>query len=137
MKKLLTTLLLSLLFICYAYAGGDDRDLVLPKNSLNVELDKTPSFLQDDTLELIQLDTDEGNAQAQPKLISQDTNEISQEISKVNNSVSSSILVDDGKGIMDFTVMTRYFMTEKGIILMLIFLVIGLIFLFNFFIREK
>ena len=137
MKKIFLILFIPIFFTSFSYAGGDDRDLQLPKKYFNEELDKTPSFLQEDSSELIQLDANEADEQAQPKLVNQESNKISLETSAAINSISSSILVDDGQGIMDFGVTAKFLKTEQGIIIMLVLIVIGLILLFNFFFREK
>ncbi|MDB9865139.1 hypothetical protein OAC71_00235 [Candidatus Thioglobus sp.] len=124
MKKLLTTLLLSLLFICLAYAGGDDRDQVLPINSLNEVIDESPKFLKED--ELVETQSDENIEEV-----------IEAEHSKKEPALS--IETSDESVIMNKTVASikKYFMSDQGILVLLILFVLGLILLFNFFVREK
>ncbi|WP_416653506.1 hypothetical protein [Candidatus Pseudothioglobus sp. Uisw_086] len=124
MKKLLTTLLLSLLFICSAYAGGDDRDQVLPLNSLNEDYDETPNFLQED--ELVEAQIDENKEEV-----------IEAKPSKKEPVLS--IQTYDKSETMNKTVASikKYFMSDQGILVLLILCFVSIILLFNFFVREK
>ena len=45
MKKLILISLLTLGFISFSFAGGDDRDQELPLNSINTEVDEGASLL--------------------------------------------------------------------------------------------
>jgi hypothetical protein len=56
MKKILLFLFVSFFFVSLSFAGGDDRDQVLPLNSLNEDYDETPNFLQEDELVEAQID---------------------------------------------------------------------------------
>ena len=119
MKKLLTTLFLSLLFICSAYAGGDDRDQVLPLNSLNEVTDKSPKFLQEDELVEVQIDENiEEVIEVEPLLRTQ-TYDKSETMNKTVASIK------------------EYFMSDQGILVLLILFFVAIILLFNFFVREK
>ena len=125
MKKILLTLFVSFFFINFSYAGGDDRDQVLPLNSLNEDYDGTPNFLQEDDSELALSNESKAAEQAQPKLISQAISQASQDASvkRITNSAKS--------------LASKYMKSDQGILIMLILFVIGLILLFNFFVREK
>ncbi len=48
MKKILLILFVSFFIASLSYAGGDDRDQVLPLNSLNEDYDENPHFLKED-----------------------------------------------------------------------------------------
>ena len=124
MKKLLTTLFLSLLFICSAYAGGDDRDQVLPLNSLNEVTDESPKFLQED--ELVEAQIDENIEEV-----------IEAETSKKEPALSTQTI--DESVTMNKTVASieKYFMSDQGILVLLILFFVAIILLFNFFVREK
>ena len=124
MKKLLTTLLLSLLFICSAYAGGDDRDQVLPLNSLNEVTDESPKFLQED--EFVEAQIDENIEEV-----------IEAETSKKEPALSTQTI--DESVPMNKTVASieKYFMSDQGILVLLILFFVAIILLFNFFVREK
>ena len=56
MKKILLFLFVSFFFVSFSFAGGDDRDQVLPLNSLNEDYVETPNFLQEDELVEAQID---------------------------------------------------------------------------------
>jgi hypothetical protein len=124
MKKLLTTLLLSLLFICSAYAGGDDRDQILPLNSLNEVTDESPKFLQED--EFVEAQIDENIEEV-----------IEAETSKKEPALSTQTI--DESVPMNKTVASieKYFMSDQGILVLLILFFVAIILLFNFFVREK
>ena len=125
MKKLLLILFLSFFFVSFSYAGGDDRDQVLPLNSLNDDYDETPKFLQEDNSELVLSDESEASVKAQPKLIKQTISEVSQNTNDIQTISSVKSLA------------SKYLKTDQGILIMLILFVVGLILLFNFFVREK
>ena len=125
MKNLLLILFLSFFFVSFSYAGGDDRDQVLPLNSLNDDYDETPNFLQEDNSELALSDESEASAIAQPKLINQTTSEVSQNTNDIETISSVKSLA------------YKYLKSDQGILIMLILFVVGLILLFNFFVREK
>ena len=125
MKKLLLILFLSFFFVSFSYAGGDDRDQVLPLNSLNDVYDETPNFLQEDNSELAPSDESEASAIAQPKLINQTISEASQNTNDIETISSVKSLA------------YKYLKSDQGILIMLILFVVGLILLFNFFVREK
>ncbi len=125
MKKLLLILFLSFFFVSFSHAGGDDRDQVLPLNSLNDDYDETPNFLQEDNSELVLSDESEASAIAQPKLINQTISEVSQNTNDIETISSVKSLA------------SKYLKSDQGILIMLILFVVGLILLFNFFVREK
>ena len=125
MKKILLILSISFFFISFSYAGGDDRDQVLPLNSLNDDYDETPNFLQEDASELVLSDESDAAVQAQPKLTNQMASKASQ-----NNSKAERI-----SPIMSLA--NKYLKSDQGILILLILFVVGLILLFNFFVRDK
>ena len=125
MKKILLILFISFFSVSFSYAGGDDRDQVLPLNSLNDDYDETPNFLQEDDSELVLSDESEASVKAQPKLTNQTISEASQNTSVIETISSVKSLV------------SRYLNSDQGILIMLILFVVGLILLFNFFVREK
>jgi len=126
MKKILLILFISFFSVSFSYAGGDDRDQVLPLNSLNDDdYDETPNFLQEDNSELVLSDESEASEIAQPKLINQAISEVSQN----NNDIETISSVK--------SLAYKYLKSDQGILIMLILFVIGLILLFNFFVREK
>jgi maltodextrin utilization protein YvdJ len=125
MKKILLILFVSFLFVSFSFAGGDDRDQVLPLNSLNEDYDETPNFLQEDDSKLVLSDESEAKAQAQSKLINQTISEADQDTSETEATSSIKSLT------------SKYLKSDQGILIMLILFVVGLILLFNFFVREK
>ena len=125
MKKILLILFISFFSVSFSYAGGDDRDQVLPLNSLNDDYNETPNFLQEDDSELVLSDESEASVKAQPKLTNQTISEASQNTSVIETISSVKSLV------------SRYLNSDQGILIMLILFVVGLILLFNFFVREK
>jgi len=124
MKNLVLILFLSFFFVSFSYAGGDDRDQVLPLNSLNDD-DETPNFLKEDNSELALSDESEASAIAQPKLINQTTSEVSQNTNDIETISSVKSLA------------YKYLKSDQVILIMLILFFVGLILLFNFFVREK
>ena len=125
MKKILLFLFVSFFFVSFSFAGGDDRDQVLPLNSLNEDYDETPNFLQEDDSKLVLSDESEAKAQAQSKLINQTISEADQDTSETEATSSIKSLT------------SKYLKSDQGILIMLILFVVGLILLFNFFVREK
>jgi len=125
MKKILLILFVSFFFVSLSFAGGDDRDQVLPLNSLNEDYDETPNFLQEDDSKLVLSDGSEAKAQAQSKLINQTISEADQDTSETEATSSIKSLT------------SKYLKSDQGILIMLILFVVGLILLFNFFVREK
>ena len=125
MKKILLILFVSFFFVSLSFAGGDDRDQVLPLNSLNEDYDETPNFLQEDDSKLVLSDESEAKAQAQSKLINQTISEANQDTSETEATSSIKSLT------------FKYLKSDQGILIMLILFVVGLILLFNFFVREK
>ena len=125
MKKILLILFVSFFFASLSYAGGDDRDQVLPLNSLNEDYDETPNFLKEDDSELALSNESKVSEQAQPKLISQ-------VISQASQNASVKEITNSAKSIA-----SKYLKSDQGILIMLILFVVGLILLFNFFVREK
>jgi hypothetical protein len=124
MKKILLILFVSFLFVSFSFAGGDDRDQVLPLNSLNEDYDETPNFLQED--ELVEAQIDENIEEV-----------IEAEPSKKELVVSTKNV---GKSeTMNKTVASieKYFMSDQGILVLLILFFVAIILLFNFFVREK
>ena len=124
MKKILLILFLSFFFLSFSYAGGDDRDQALPLNSLNDDYNETPNFLQEDDSELVLSDESEASVKAQPKLTNQT---ISEDQNTTDIDTISSVK----------SLASRHLKSDQGILVMLILFVIGLILLFNFFVREK
>ena len=125
MKKILLILFVSFFFVSLSFAGGDDRDQVLPLNSLNEDYDETPNFLQEDDSKLVLSDESGAKAQAQSKLINQTISEADQDTSETEATSSIKSLT------------SKYLKSDQGILIMLILFVVGLILLFNFFVREK
>jgi len=125
MKKILLILFVSFFFVSLSFAGGDDRDQVLPLNSLNEDYDETPNFLQEDDSKLVLSDESGAKAQAQSKLINQTISEANQDTSETEATSSIKSLT------------SKYLKSDQGILIMLILFVVGFILLFNFFVREK
>jgi hypothetical protein len=124
MKKILLILFVSFFFVSYSFAGGDDRDQVLPLNSLNEDYDETPNFLQED--ELVEAQIDENIEEV-----------IEAEPSKKEPTVR--IQDDDKSEAMNETIASieKYFRSDQGILVLLILFFVAIILLFNFFVREK
>ena len=114
----------SFFFVSFSFAGGDDRDQVLPLNSLNEDYDETPNFLQED--ELVEAQIDENIEEV-----------IEAEPSKKEPTVR--IQDDDKSEAMNETIASieKYFRSDQGILELLILLFVAIILLFNFFVREK
>ncbi|WP_416686087.1 hypothetical protein ABXT44_04475 [Candidatus Pseudothioglobus sp. Uisw_041] len=124
MKKILLFLFVSFFFVSFSFAGGDDRDQVLPLNSLNEDYDETPNFLQED--ELVEAQIDENVEEV-----------IEAETSKKEPALSTQ--TSDESVTMNKTVASieKYFMSDQGILVLLILFFVAIILLFNFFVREK
>ena len=124
MKKILLFLFVSFFFVSFSFAGGDDRDQVLPLNSLNEDYDETPNFLQED--ELVEAQINENIEEV-----------IEAEPSKKEPALSTQI--SDESVTMNKTVASieKYFMSDQGILVLLILFFVAIILLFNFFVREK
>ena len=124
MKKILLFLFVSFFFVSFSFAGGDDRDQVLPLNSLNEDYDETPNFLQED--ELVEAQIDENIEEV-----------IEAETSKKEPALSAQ--TSDESVTMNRTVASieKYFMSDQGILVLLILFFVAIILLFNFFVREK
>ena len=124
MKKILLILFVSFFFVSYSFAGGDDRDQILPLNSLNEDYDETPNFLQED--ELVEAQIDENIEEV-----------IEAESSKKESTVR--IQDDDKSEAMNETIASieKYFRSDQGILVLLILFFVAIILLFNFFVREK
>ena len=137
MKKVIIVLFFSLTFASIIHAGSDDRDQQLPLNSLNteqiIEDDETPRFLQEDDViiqdEVILKGQKEIEELIQTKLTSQEP--ITSEIAKGSSSDESNLQTK----IQLFV--NHYVKSDQGILILLILFVIGLILMFNFFVREK
>ena len=124
MKKILLFLFVSFFFVSLSFAGGDDRDQVLPLNSLNEDYDETPNFLQEDELVEAQIDENieeviEAEASKKEPALSTQTNDESVTMNKTVASIE------------------KYFMSDQGILVLLILFFVAIILLFNFFVREK
>ena len=124
MKKILLFLFVSFFFVSFSFAGGDDRDQVLPLNSLNEDYDETPNFLQEDELVEAQIDENiEEVIEAAPiKIEPALSTQTSYESVTMNKTVAS---------------IEKYFMSDQGILVLLILFFVAIILLFNFFVREK
>ena len=124
MKKILLFLFVSFFFVSFSFAGGDDRDQVLPLNSLNEVTDESPKFLQED--ELVETQINENIEEVieavpikkEPALSTQ----TSYESVTMNKTVAS---------------IKKYFRSDQGILVLLILFFVSIILLFNFFVREK
>ena len=124
MKKILLFLFVSFLFVSFSFAGGDDRDQVLPLNSLNKDYDETPNFLQED------------------ELVEAQINENIEEVIEAEPSKKELVVSTKNVGkseTMNKTVASieKYFMSDQGILVLLILFFVAIILLFNFFVREK
>jgi hypothetical protein len=124
MKKILLILFVSFFFVSYSFAGGDDRDQILPLNSLNEDYDETPNFLQED------------------ELVEAQINENIEEVIEIERSKKEPALstqTSDESVTMNKTVASieKYFMSDQGILVLLILFFVAIILLFNFFVREK
>mgnify|MGYP000715588823 CR=1 FL=1 len=124
MKKILLFLFVSFFFVSFSFAGGDDRDQVLPLNSLNEVTDESPNFLQED------------------ELVEAQINENIEEVIEAEPSKKELVVSTKNVGkseTMNKTVASieKYFMSDQGILVLLILFFVAIILLFNFFVREK
>ncbi|MDB9864244.1 hypothetical protein OAD23_03490 [Candidatus Thioglobus sp.] len=128
MKKILLILFASFLFVSFSFAGGDDRDQVLPLNSLNEDYDETPNFLQED--ELVEAQIDKNIEEVIEEAIEAEPSKKELVVSTKNVGKSET---------MNKTVASieKYFMSDQGILVLLILFFVAIILLFNFFVREK
>ena len=124
MKKILLFLFVSFFFVSFSFAGGDDRDQVLPLNSLNEVTDESPNFLQEDELVETQINENiEEVIEAVPiKIEPALSTQTSDESVTMNKTVAS---------------IKKYFRSDQGILVLLILFFVSIILLFNFFVREK
>ena len=137
MKKVIIVLFFSLTFASIIHAGSDDRDQQLPLNSLNteqiIEDDETPRFLQEEDViiqdEVILKGQKEIEELIQTKLTSQEL--VTSEIAKGSSSDESNLQTKAQLFV------NHYVKSDQGILILLILFVIGLILMFNFFVREK
>ncbi len=137
MKKVIIVLFFSLTFALIIHAGGDDRDQQLPLNSLNteqiIEDNETPRFLQEDDViiqdEVILKGQKEIEELIQTKLTSQEP--VTSEIDKGSSSDELNLQTKAQLFV------NHYVKSDQGILILLILFVIGLILMFNFFVREK
>ena len=124
MKKILLFLFVSFFFVSFSFAGGDDRDQVLPLNSLNEVTDESPKFLQEDESVEVQINENiEEVIEAVPiKKEPALSTQTSYESVTMNKTVAS---------------IKKYFRSDQGILVLLILFFVAIILLFNFFVREK
>jgi len=136
MKNALLISILLLGIHTLAYAGGDDRDQQLPLNSLNTEQineDETPRFLDEDEV-IVQ---DEATQKAQEEIEELIQTKLASPESDVSNGADG--INNDESNLKTKTQLfvNHYVKSDQGILIMLILFVIGLILMFNFFVREK
>jgi len=124
MKKILLILFVSFFFVSFSFAGGDDRDQVLPLNSLNEVTDENPNFLQEDELVETQ--------------INENIEEVIEAV-PIKKEPALSTQTSDESVTMNKTVASikKYFRSDQGILVLLILFFVAIILLFNFFVREK
>ena len=124
MKKILLFLFVSFFFVSFSFAGGDDRDQVLPLNSLNEVTDESPKFLQEDESVEVQ--------------INENIEEVIEAVPIKKEPVLSTQTYDTSE-TMNKTIASikKYFRSDQGILVLLILFFVSIILLFNFFVREK
>lgn len=136
MKNALLISILLLGIHTLAYAGGDDRDQQLPLNSLNTEQineDETPRFLDDDEV-IVQ---DEATQKAQEEIEELIQTKLASPESDVSNGADGINNDESNLKTKAQLFVNHYVKSDQGILIMLILFVIGLILMFNFFVREK
>ena len=128
---------IALLFLTLnVYAGGDDRDQQLPLNSLNTEQineDETPRFLDEDEV-IVQ---DEATQKAQEEIEELIQTKLASPESDVSNGDGGINNDESNLKTKAQLFVNHYVKSDQGILIMLILFVIGLILMFNFFVREK
>ena len=122
MKKITLIIITSLIFINLSYAGGDDRDQVLPLNSLNDEADASPTFLQESEIK----ETVSDEYKAKEIDLSNQTN-----ISTENLNIQDEIEVNVESKIKSF--INKYLKSEQALLAAVILIFVGFIFLLSFF----
>jgi len=136
MKNALLISILLLGIHTLAYAGGDDRDQQLPLNSLNTEQineDETPRFLDEDEV-IVQ---DEATQKAQEEIEELIQTKLASPESDVSNGADGINNDESNLKTKAQLFVNHYVKSDQGILIMLILFVIGLILMFNFFVREK
>ena len=136
MKNALLISILLLGIHTLAYAGGDDRDQQLPLNSLNTEQineDETPRFLDDDEV-IVQ---DEATQKAQKEIEELIQTKLASPEYDVSNGDGGINNDESNLKTKAQLFVNHYVKSDQGILIMLILFVIGLILMFNFFVREK
>ena len=136
MKNALLISILILGMNSLAYAGGDDRDQQLPLNSLNTEQineDETPRFLDEDEV-IVQ---DEATQKAQEEIEELIQTKLASPESDVSNGDEGINNDESNLKTKAQLFVNQYVKSDQGILIMLILFVIGLILMFNFFVREK
>ena len=136
MKNALLISILLLGIHTLAYAGGDDRDQQLPLNSLNTEQingDETPRFLDDDEV-IVQ---DEATQKAQEEIEELIQTKLASPESDVSNGADGINNDESNLKTKAQLFVNHYVKSDQGILIMLFLFVIGLILMFNFFVREK
>ena len=130
MNKTILILFLALFFSSFSYSGGDDRDQVLPFNSLNEELEAFPSILQEENPD--QEGSKDMQKEIQDKIIESEKKK-SQSSGAENNENSIAVETDRAS----ISIIDKYIKSDQGILILLLLSVVGLILLFSFFVREK
>jgi hypothetical protein len=136
MKNALLISILLLGIHTLAYAGGDDRDQQLPLNSLNTEQineDETPRFLDEDEV-IVQ---DEATQKAQEEIEELIQTKLASPESDVSNGADGINNDESNLKTKAQLFVNHYVKSDQGILIMLILFVIGLVLMFNFFVREK
>ena len=137
MKKLLLILIISLGISSALYAGGDDRDQQLPLNSLNTEQiaedDEAPRFLEGDEEVMPDEATQKGQEEIEELIQSKLTIE-----EPIKSTLDEADVNDDSNLKTRVQLFTdQYVKSDQGILIMLFLFVVGLVLMFNFFVREK
>ena len=137
MNNIFLVLFLSFGLLNLSLAGGDDRDQQLPLNSLNTEQeideDAAPRFLQEDEEVVQDAETLQGQKEIEELI----------QTKLVNNSTSEDKLTELESNLGLFSsekvqlFIDQYVKSDQGILILLILIVVALILVFNFFVREK